>query len=107
MTARPKRVILCWRARGGRTVPEPTFLTQLERRAESALDAAQDHPLVRLVREDAVGRGATIAAVAFAWIALALLEIPVALAALACASVAWLRVKRLPPAREPDPDDWL
>jgi hypothetical protein len=41
------------------------------------------------------------------WLALALLELRVALVAAACASVAWLRLKQLPPPREPDPDDWL
>jgi hypothetical protein len=88
-------------------VPEPAFLTDLERRAEAALDGAQRRPLVRLVREDALGRAGAIGAVASAWLALALLEIRFALVAAACASVSWVRLKRLPPPQEPDPDDWL
>jgi hypothetical protein len=88
-------------------VPEPAFLTNLERRAEAALDGAQRVTLVRLVREDVLGRAGTIGAAAFAWFALALLEIRFTLVAAACASVAWLRLKHLPAAREPDPDDWL
>jgi hypothetical protein len=88
-------------------VPEPAFLTELERRAEAALDGARGRPLMRLVREDAVGRAGAIGAAASAWLALALLEVRVVLVAAACASVAWLRLRHLPPAREPDPDDWL
>jgi hypothetical protein len=88
-------------------VPESTFLSQLERRAEAALDSAGQHRLVRLVREDTVGRVGAIAAAACTWLALALLELRVALVAAACASVTWLRLKQLPPPREPDPDDWL
>jgi hypothetical protein len=88
-------------------VPESTFLTDLERRAEAALDGANGLRLVRLVREDAVGRAGAIGATACAWVALALLEVRVALVAAACASVTWLRLKHLPPPREPDPDDWL
>jgi hypothetical protein len=88
-------------------VPEPAFLTDLERRAEAALDGARRRPLVRLVREDALGRAGAIGAGASAWLALALLEIRFALVAAACASVSWVRLKRLPPPPEPDPDDWL
>ena len=88
-------------------MPEPAFLTDLERRAEAVLDDAQRRSLVRLVREDSVGRAGTIGATVFAWIALALLDVRFALVAAACASVAWVRLKRLPPPREADPDDWL
>jgi hypothetical protein len=88
-------------------VPESAFLTDLERRAEAALDSAQRRPLVRLFREDVLGRAGVIGAAASAWLTLALLEIRFALVTAACASVTWLRLKYLPPPREPDPDDWL
>jgi hypothetical protein len=88
-------------------VSEPAFLTDLERRAEAVLEGARRRPVVRLVREDVVGRAGTIGTAVFAWIALALLDVRFVLVAAACASVAWVRLKRLPPAREPDPDDWL
>lgn len=88
-------------------MPESTFLTHLERRVDAVLDSAGEFRLVRLVREDKVGRAGAIAALACTWLALALLEVRVALLAAACGSVTWLRLKQLPPPREPDPDDWL
>jgi hypothetical protein len=88
-------------------VPESTLLTRLEHRVDAVLDSAGGFRLVRLVREDKVGRAGAIAALACTWLALALLELRVALVAAACASVTWLRLKQLPPPAEPDPDDWL
>ena len=92
------------------TAPKKTSSRQtaeLGRRIEAAIDAAEQKPLVRLVREDLVGRAAVIATTALAWFALALFDPRIALLAIACGAVTTLRLKRLPPADVPDPDDWL
>ncbi len=80
---------------------------ELGRRIEAAIEAAEQKPLVRLVREDVVGRVVVFATVALAWFALGLLDLRIALLAIACGAVTTLRLKRLPPADAPDPDDWL
>lgn len=80
---------------------------ELSRRIEAAIDAAEEKPLVRLLREDLVGRVAVIATTALAWFALGLLDLRIALLAIACGAVTALRLRRLPPPAAPDPDDWL
>lgn len=80
---------------------------ELGRRIEAAADAASEWGIVRLLREDAVGGAATAGAVCAGWLALALLDPVAAILTIACAGAAWARLRRLPPPREPDPDDWL
>jgi hypothetical protein len=80
---------------------------ELSRRIEALIDAAEGKQLTRLVREDLVGRVAVIATTVLLWFALALLDPRIALLAIAGGAVTALRLRRLPPPTDADPDDWL
>ncbi len=84
-----------------------TNTEQLSRRIEAAADGLAESPLVRLFKEDRVGRWFIAATAAGVWFSVGLLDPRVAVLAAACALVTWIRLRRLPPPPEPDPDDWL
>ncbi len=83
------------------------FTEQLGYRIEAAVDAASEWTVVRLVKEDVVGRAAAAGAVCAAWLSLTLLDPVPAVLFVVAAALTWARLRRLPPPPEPDPDDWV